>query len=68
MVLVLWTFKLFGRITISTNERKKGLVRYYEACRENLYKVSLRKQQKMPSKNLKLPFDNNTKISQIDNH
>ena len=24
--------------------------------------------KKMPSKNLKLPFDNNTKISQIDNH
>ena len=48
--------------------REKGFSKVLWSMPKNLYKVYLPKQQNMPSKNLKLPYDNNTKISQIDNH
>ena len=47
--------------------REKGLIKVLSNMPKELYTVYRRKQVKA-SKNLKLPYDNNTKISQIDNH
>ena len=50
---------------ISTKE--KGLIKILSNMPKELYTVYRRKQVKA-SKNLKLPYDNNNKITQIDNH
>ena len=47
--------------------KEKGLIKILSNMPKELYTVYRRKQVKV-SKNLKLPYDNNSKITQIDNH